>query len=129
VQLADVVALARSADLIIGWRIMRRDPIVQRVNAAAWNWVVRRWLHLPVRDVDCAFKLIRRDLFERVELTSDGAMINTELVVKCRSAGARLAEAGVRHRPRGRGHWETANGFLRGFGDLARLRGTLGQTS
>jgi hypothetical protein len=55
---------------------------------------------LPVRDVDCAFKLIRRDVLERVTLTSDGALISAELLVKSRAAGARILEHGLRHRPR-----------------------------
>ena len=42
---------------MVGWRILRRDPLNRRLNAAAWNWLVRRAFALPVRDVDCAFKL------------------------------------------------------------------------
>jgi hypothetical protein len=53
---------------------------------------------LDVRDVDCAFKLIRRDLAQRLRLTADGAMISTELVPGRRSRGARIGEFGVHHR-------------------------------
>jgi glycosyltransferase involved in cell wall biosynthesis len=45
-------------DLVIGWRVARSDPFARRVEAAAWNWLVRRLFALPFRDVDCAFKLI-----------------------------------------------------------------------
>jgi hypothetical protein len=53
-----------------------------------------------VRDVDCAFKLVRGDVLRPLPLESDGAMISTELLVRARLAGWRLAEVGVHHRPR-----------------------------
>jgi Glycosyl transferase family 2 len=88
------------ADLVIGWRIDRRDPFVRRANAAAWNWLVQRVFGLGVRDVDCAFKLMRRDLVAPLELTCSGAMISTELLVRARARGARVRQVGVHHRPR-----------------------------
>src|SRR5262245_22187432 len=60
-DLDDFVALSESADLIAGRRILRSDPLRRRLNGAAWSWLVRRMFRLPVRDVDCAFKLVRRD--------------------------------------------------------------------
>lgn len=91
-------------DLLIGWRIDRRDPLVRRANAAAWNWLVRHAFALDVRDVDCAFKLMRRDVVERLDLACDGAAISAELLVKARAAGARVEQRGVHHLPRTAGH-------------------------
>jgi glycosyltransferase involved in cell wall biosynthesis len=96
--LADFVPYAPDADLLLGWRIMSRDPPVRRLNAAAWNWLVRRLFRVPVRDVDCAFKLIRAEVAEALPLRSDGPMISTELVVRAIAAGARIHELGVHHR-------------------------------
>jgi hypothetical protein len=53
-----------------------------------------------VRDVDCAFKLMRGQPLRALPLTSDGAMISTELLVRAERAGWRIAEVGVHHRPR-----------------------------
>jgi len=92
-ELEDFLPSAARADLVVGWRILRQDPVNRRLNAAAWNWLVRRMFHLPVRDVDCAFKLVRRDLLQSCALTSGGAMISTELLVKCLAAGV-LADYG-----------------------------------
>jgi hypothetical protein len=53
-----------------------------------------------VRDVGCAFRLVRRDLVERLDLRASGALVGAELLVKSRAAGARVAEVPVHHRVR-----------------------------
>jgi glycosyltransferase involved in cell wall biosynthesis len=122
-DLQDFVPHTRSADLVVGWRVMRRDPLGRRIGAAMWNLLVRRLYCLPVRDVDCAFKLVRRDLAASQQLTSDGGMISAELVAKCMAAGGRLAEVPVRHRPRVSGsHSGADDGVVaRAFRELFRL--------
>ena len=126
-EVEDFLPFAGDHDLIVGWRMQRRDPLGRRMNAAAWNWLVRRLFNLPIRDVDCAFKLVRRETLERFELTSSGAMISTELVVKALASGARLRELGVHHRPRVAGEQSGANPRVvaRAFRELAVLHRTL----
>jgi len=126
-ELEDFLPAARDADIVVGWRILRRDPLNRRLNAAAWNWLVRRMFRLPVKDVDCAFKLVRRELPQSFALESTGAMISTELVVKCLARGARLEELGVHHRPRVAGDQSGADlrVIARAFFELARLRRSL----
>jgi glycosyltransferase involved in cell wall biosynthesis len=128
-QLADFVPLTREADLVVGWRRARQDPLHRRVNAAAWNWLVRRTFDLEVRDVDCAFKLIRREVVEDLPLTSTGAMISTELLVRATANGARIRELGVEHRPRIAGEQSGADPrvVLRAFRELRQLRHELGE--
>jgi glycosyltransferase involved in cell wall biosynthesis len=123
-QLERFVPLTSDADFLLGWRIDRQDPLHRRVNAAAWNWLVRQTFDLPVRDVDCAFKLVRRDVLEHMQLTSSGAMISTELVARAQANGARVRELGVEHRPRIAGKSSGANPrvVLRAFRELRQLR-------
>jgi glycosyltransferase involved in cell wall biosynthesis len=130
-KLEDFVPHTRSADLVVGWRVMRSDPFRRRINAAVWNWLIRRHYCLPVRDVDCAFKLVRRDLAAGQELTSDGAMINAELLARCLAAGGRLIEVPIRHRPRVSGGPSGADvGVLaRAFRELFRLHRKLPRLS
>jgi hypothetical protein len=70
---------------------------------------------------------VRRDLLEEIPLTSGGAMISTELVVRAVAAGGRVREVGVHHRPRVAGEQSGANPrvVLRAFRELARLQGEL----
>jgi glycosyltransferase involved in cell wall biosynthesis len=126
-ELESFLPAAGRADLVVGWRILRQDPVNRRINAAAWNWLVRRAFRLPVRDVDCAFKLVRRDLLHGCQFSSTGAMISTELLVRCLAAGARMEEIGVRHRPRVAGAQSGASPrvVLRALRELSALRATL----
>jgi glycosyltransferase involved in cell wall biosynthesis len=99
--LEDFVLLSRTADLVLGRWVLRAGPLPRRLYATAWNQVMRRLFDLSVCDVDCTFKLVRRELLADLELTSDGAMLHAELLVRCRAAGARIVEHDVHHRPRG----------------------------
>jgi glycosyltransferase involved in cell wall biosynthesis len=126
-ELEAFVPLAGDADLIAGWRIARQDPPYRRLNAAAWNWLMNQRFNVPVRDVDCAFKLVRRDLLEKLPLTSSGAMISTELVVRAVAAGAIVREVGVHHRPRAAGEQSGASPLvvIKAFRELTRVDGEL----
>jgi glycosyltransferase involved in cell wall biosynthesis len=126
-ELVRFAPLTADADVLVGRRAQRRDPLVRRANANAWNWLVRRLFALPIRDVDCAFKLIRAELLDGLELKAHGAMISTELIVRLLARGARLEERDVEHRPRVAGEQSGANPrvVLRAFRELALLRGEL----
>ena len=91
---------AEGLDGVIGYREHRADPARRRLAAWAWGSLVRYRLGLQVRDVNCAFKLLRREVVAAAGLASSGALINTELLVRAQAAGARLGEVPVRHYPR-----------------------------
>ena len=130
-ELRDFVAPAADHDLLVGYRLVRMDPFHRRLNAYAWNRLVDRVFALDVRDVDCAFKLIRRDLAQRLRLTAAGAMISTELVARAALAGARIGEYGVHHRPRTAGRQSGADPavVIGAFRELRRIRAELDATS
>src|SRR3954452_16090412 len=86
-QLFDAAQLTPEYDFVIGRRTPRRDPLYRRVYGHTWNWLVRRALELPVRDVDCAFKLARTELLQSLELRATGAMISPELVARSLAVG------------------------------------------
>jgi len=129
-ELQGFVEPARDLDLLVGFRLVRMDPLPRRMNAYAWNRLVDRVFDLGVRDVDCAFKLIRRDLAQGLRLTADGAMISTELVARATLAGARVAEFGVHHRPRTAGRQSGAEPavVISAFRELRRIRAELDAT-
>jgi glycosyltransferase involved in cell wall biosynthesis len=127
VDLAGFVGLACEHDLIAGYRGRRNDPRRRRVAAAVWNRLVDWTLGLDVRDVDCAFKLVRRELLETIELTSSGAVISAELLARSRAAGARICERDVRHLPRNAGRQSGLRPrvVVRASAELLRLRRTV----
>jgi glycosyltransferase involved in cell wall biosynthesis len=123
-ELEDLLAAVDDgADMAAGYRVDRQEGVGRRAGALAWNVIVRGLFRVPIRDVDCAFKLFRRDLLDGVELVATGAMVSTELVVELARRGAGFVEIGVTHLPRTAG---TSSGgspkvVARAFLELARL--------
>ena len=123
-EVALLLARAAEADIVAGYRRHRRDPLPRRLNAWAFFTLVRLLFGRLVIDVNCAFKLIRRDLLARMELHSEGALINTEVLVLARQMHARVVEVPVHHFPRRSGKQTGANlrVVLRAFGELFAFR-------
>ncbi|MGI8845048.1 MAG: glycosyltransferase family 2 protein [Thermoleophilaceae bacterium] len=89
-----------AVDVVAGYRINRQDKLQRRLNGYAWNILVRALFYVPVRDIDCAFKLFDRRVLTAIDIESVGAMVNTELMVKLGRRGSSVVEVGVTHRPR-----------------------------
>jgi glycosyltransferase involved in cell wall biosynthesis len=87
-------------DVIIGYRKVRRDPGYRILYGHVWTRLVQLLFGLKVRDINCAFKLIKKKTLGNVTLHSSGAMINTELLVKMKLLGASMKQVGVSHQPR-----------------------------
>jgi len=122
----DVALLARKVpdyDVVVGRRISRADPLMRRINGKAWTTLVRLLFGIKIHDIDCGFKLFKRELLDGLELRAHGAMISTELMARLVGRGARMAEVGVRHMPRLAGEQSGANlkVIVRAFGELFRL--------
>lgn len=118
-------------DVVAGYRINRQDTFVRRLFAHMWNVLVRSLFYVPVRDIDCAFKLFRRHLFDSLDLESVGAMVNTELMVKIGRSGAGVVELGVRHYPRtaGRARGAHPRVIARALVELFRMSRRLSKIS
>ena len=114
-------------DLILGYRKNRRDPAMRKLNAFMWGSLVKFLFGFQVRDVDCAFKLIKRKVVDKVRLSAGGAMVSTELLARSNRAGFRFAEVGVTHYPRMAGQQTGANlkVILRAFRELFKLYGNI----
>ena len=110
-------------DVVIGYRIDRAEGGLRRANAGAWNWLVRRLFGIPSRDVDCAFKMFDRRVFDVVHPQAEGAMISTEVLARAVRAGFRITEVGVHHYPRRHGTPTGANPLViaRAFYELFKL--------
>lgn len=114
-------------DAVIGYRIKRRDPFHRIFIAKTYNAIVSVLFGLRVRDIDCAMKLFRREVFEGLRLDADGPFLSAELLIKLRALGVRMAQVGVNHYPRAAGT-NTGASFtkiLRTFRDLLLLRAAL----
>ena len=112
---------------VIGWRMKRRDPPHRIFIAKTYNAIVSVIFGLRVRDIDCAMKLFRREVFDGLRLDADSPFLSAELLIKLRARGERVAQVGVTHYPRAAGT-NTGASFrkiLRTFRDIAKLRWAL----
>lgn len=87
-------------DAVIGYRLERQDSAMRRFNAWGWKCLIGWLLDIHVRDIDCAFKLLRTEFLHTHPLETRGAMINAELLYKLKQAGCSYHEVGVLHLPR-----------------------------
>ncbi len=112
------------ADIVSGFRADRRDPFIRKFNAFGWNSVVRLLFGRLCRDIDCGFKLFRREILEHVHIESDGAMIDTEFLAGAKARGYRIVDVPVTHLPRVAGESTGANikVIVKAFRDLVRFR-------
>ncbi len=124
-ELPVLVKALERFDVVSGYRITRRDPLIRRLYAFLYNRLARLLFDIPVRDVNCGFKIYRRDLLQRLlpQLRSTGALINVEMLARARKLGATVTEVGVHHYRRETGRPTGGNPavILRAFRELLRL--------
>jgi len=125
-DIADINALLPYVpyyDIVAGYRIQRRDPFYRRLYGKLFGIVVLILFRVHLRDTDCAFKIYRADLLNTIELTTPGALINTEMLARSKRRGATIVEVGVNHYPRYAG--ESSGGspkvVFRAMGETIRL--------
>jgi glycosyltransferase involved in cell wall biosynthesis len=122
-EIRSLLAHAEEFDVVAGYRAPRRDPWHRRAIAGFWGGLVRRLFDLPVRDIDCAFKVFRRDVLEAIPIESIGAFVNTEILARARAASFRIKQVPVSHRPRRSGRQTGAHPrvILRALIELSQL--------
>jgi len=91
------------ADFVAGYRTVRQDPLMRKLNGWGWTWLVNLLFGYAARDIDCAFKLMRGEVIESLPVQSRGATFSAELLVRARRAGFVFREVGVSHLPRTKG--------------------------
>ena len=122
-DIALLAARTPECDVVVGHRVSRADPLMRRINGKAWTTLMRLMFGIKISDIDCGFKLFKRDLLSGLELRAQGAMISTELMARMAARGARVREVDVRHMPRLTGEQSGANlkVILRAFRELVPL--------
>lgn len=125
-QLSDIEKLFSKidgCDVVTGFRIVRQDMPHRRLQGFLWTQLNRTLFRLPVRDVDCAFKLFRRKCLQNVELESNQLLIHAEILARLKKKGCVIEEIGIPHYPRkaGKASATHPSRILKTFGELFRL--------
>jgi glycosyltransferase involved in cell wall biosynthesis len=122
-DLQQLIRWSEDYDIVVGYRAKRHDPLYRRLNALGWNILVRFVLRIKIRDIDCAFKLFRRSVFDHIQIRCVGAMVNTEILAQATQLGMRIHQVKVNHLPRRYGKQSGANVrvIAKAFRELCRL--------
>jgi glycosyltransferase involved in cell wall biosynthesis len=117
-----VAEASDEVDVVQGYKITRHDPFHRIIIGRIYHHMVKLAFGLKIRDVDCDFRLIRRTVFDKVELKSDSGVICAEMMTKMQRAGCRTVEVPVHHFERQHGKSQFFN-FPRIFRVIRQLFG------
>ncbi|MEW5945096.1 MAG: glycosyltransferase family 2 protein [bacterium] len=108
--------LPHAADfhVVAGRRVRRADPLIRLVCSKTFNLAVGLLFRVGVGDVNCAFKLFRREVFDALAIESDDFFVDAEILAKARALGFSIKEIPVSHFPR------TSGAPTVGAGDVPR---------
>jgi len=122
-EMPPLLELMEQHDIVSCYRLNRRDSVVRKINGWCWTKLVCLLFGLRIRDVDCAFKLYKREIFDKIELSSKGALIDTEILARAGRKGYSIVQKGVHHYPRRAGEQSGANlrVIVRAFKELFQL--------
>lgn len=113
------------ADLVIGYYKRRQVSKTKIITSKMWEYLVLLMFGLKVKDVDCGFKLISKDVVDKIsKLESErGAFISSEFLIKAKKAGFEIVEIPVTHHPRklGAGTGRNLKVIVSSFVDLLKL--------
>ena len=122
-----LLPLMEHYDIVSCYRLNRQDSLIRKINGWCWTKLVCMLFGLKIRDIDCAFKLYKRRIFEDINLSSRGALIDTEVLARASRKGCRITQKGVHHYPRTAGSQTGADlrVILRAFKELFKLYGQI----
>jgi len=123
-ELPPLLPLMKEYDIVCGYRMNRQDNFVRKMNGWLWTKMTGLVFSLDLRDIDCAFKLFKRAVFDGMKMESTGALINTEILARAARRGCTITQRGVHHYPRTAGKQTGCNPkvIVRAFQELLRLR-------
>ena len=123
-EMSPLLALMEQYDIVSCYRLNRQDSIIRKINGWCWTRLVCLTFGLKIRDIDCAFKLYKKEIFDKIELSSTGALIDAEILARAARKGYRIIQKGVHHYPRTSGEQSGANirVVLRAFKELFKLQ-------
>ena len=116
-------AMRDDVDWVNGYKISRSDPLHRVVIGRIYHHTVKLLFGFRVRDVDCDFRLMRREVFDRVRLEKTSGVICLEMMKKFHDFGFRVAEVPVHHfhRAYGKSQFFNVRRLFRTAIDVAKL--------
>ena len=86
-----------NVDIINGYKIKRSDPFYRKITGKCYHYTVKILFNIPIRDTDCDFRLMRKDIFKKVKLEENTGLICAEMIRKISDSGFKFVEVPVHH--------------------------------
>ena len=123
-EMPALLPLMKKYGIVSCYRLNRREGLIRRINGWCWTKLVCFLFGMRLRDIDCAFKLYKREIFDNIKILSTGALVDAEILARAIRKGYTVTQVGVHHYPRTAG---TSTGarpavILRAFKELLKLR-------
>lgn len=99
-ELKKFIALIPYSDIVIGYRKKKQYSTYRKLTSFIYNLTLRLMFGIDYVDIDCAFKLIKRDLFDKIEIQTKDAFIDAEIMIQAKILDYSTTEIGVKHLPR-----------------------------
>lgn len=99
-RLIDLLRAEPTTHIISGYRAPRRDPWPRVIAGKCWTALANALFDMHLRDVDGAFKIYPRALFDHIAMRSTGALIDAEILARATMLGCTIAQCPVTHLPR-----------------------------
>jgi len=114
-------------DVVNGFKISRSDNIIRKVVGKGYQWAIRRIFKIPVRDVDCDFRLMNGEMLRSLNLHCTSGAITVEMVKKLNHKTIRFKDLPVKHYDRiyGESTFFTFSNIIKTFSDEFKLIGEL----
>ncbi len=122
-ELPSLLPLIRQCDIVACYRLNRQDRLIRKINGWCWTKLVCLLFGMKICDIDCAFKLYRREIFDNITMVSTGALISAEILARALRKGYTVTQRPVHHYPRTAGVQTGAKPrvILRAFKELLKL--------
>jgi glycosyltransferase involved in cell wall biosynthesis len=123
-EMPPLLTLMEQYDIVSCYRLNRQDSVIRKINGWCWTKLVGVMFGLKIRDIDCAFKLYKREIFDKIEMSSTGALIDAEILARAVRKDYRITQEGVHHYPRTAGvqSGSSIRVILRAFKELLKLQ-------
>ena len=105
--------LEAGANLVVGWRKDRHDPLSRKLMSAVFNLMGKLWLGFPLHDLNCGIRMFDRKFAAVAEIRHKINMVNPEMYVRAVNAGLKLEEVVITHAERTKG--QTSHNFKKTY--------------
>lgn len=119
-EMTKLLPYIKDFDIVAGFRIKRKDNFIRKINEFGFNLLIQIFFGLKIKDLNCAFKIYKKETIKSLTLRSNLGFINSELLISAKKKGFTIKQMGVTHYPR---QWGAQSGAsLRVvFGSLKEL--------